>query len=113
MAALVLGSAVVAGCGGIDERAAASPPQGSTASIAADHAARTFCGPSTVILSSPRAGSQEVQAKAINDRGDIVGFADAKHGEAPTHAILWKASGGSRRPRRAAGLRRLGGVRHQ
>lgn len=95
LVALVLCSAVVAGCGGIDERAAASPPQGLTATIAADHAARTFCGPSTAILRSPRAGSQEVQAKAINDSGDIVGFADAKHGEAPTHAILWKSSGGT------------------
>ena len=67
------------------------------------------------ILESPRAGSMEVQAKALNDRGDIVGFADAKNGSGPIHAILWK--GGKRRgggrSRGAARLRRLGGVRHQ
>ena len=42
------------------------------------------------ILKSPRAGSEEVQAKALNDRGDVVGFADAKGGAKPIHAILWK-----------------------
>jgi probable HAF family extracellular repeat protein len=42
------------------------------------------------ILESPRAGSREVQAKALNDRGDIVGFADSEGGSEPVHAILWK-----------------------
>ncbi|MFN2466530.1 MAG: hypothetical protein ABR521_00130 [Gaiellaceae bacterium] len=31
-----------------------------------------------------------MQAKALNDRGDIVGFADSKGGSGPIHAILWK-----------------------
>jgi probable HAF family extracellular repeat protein len=31
-----------------------------------------------------------VQAKAINDRGDVVGFADTANGNGPIHAILWK-----------------------
>ena len=31
-----------------------------------------------------------MQVKALNDRGDVVGFADAKDGSAPIHAILWK-----------------------
>ena len=52
--------------------------------------ATTACVPSARILDSPRMGSQEVQAKAINDRGDIVGFADSKGGSGPIHAILWK-----------------------
>jgi uncharacterized membrane protein len=34
-----------------------------------------------------------VQAKALNDRGDVVGFADAKGGDKPIHAILWKRRG--------------------
>jgi probable HAF family extracellular repeat protein len=34
-------------------------------------------------------GSKEVQAKALNDRGDIVGFADSANGTG-VHAILWK-----------------------
>src|SRR5262245_36022950 len=34
------------------------------------------CSPSAAVLKSPRAGSLEVQVKAINDRGDAVGFAD-------------------------------------
>lgn len=46
------------------------------------------CSPKRSILKSPRAGSHEVQAKALNDRGDIVGFADGRDGA--THAILWK-----------------------
>jgi probable HAF family extracellular repeat protein len=48
------------------------------------------CAPSAVILKSPRVTSKEVQAKALNDRGDIVGFADSKNGSGPIHAILWK-----------------------
>jgi uncharacterized membrane protein len=52
--------------------------------------ARAACSPSTSILKSPRAGSREVQAKALNDRGDIVGFADSKDGSGQIHAILWK-----------------------
>jgi probable HAF family extracellular repeat protein len=50
----------------------------------------TACTPRATILESPRPSSREVQAKAINDRGDIVGFADAKNGSEPIHAILWK-----------------------
>jgi probable HAF family extracellular repeat protein len=57
-------------------------------STTATRSARTACSPSATILKSPRVGSTEVQAKAINDRGDIVGFADSKNG--PGHAILWK-----------------------
>jgi probable HAF family extracellular repeat protein len=34
-----------------------------------------------------------VQVKALNDRGDVVGFADSDNGSGPAHAILWK--GGS------------------
>ena len=48
------------------------------------------CPPSSSILRSPRAGSQEVQAKGMNDRGDVVGFADSRGGAGPIHAILWK-----------------------
>jgi probable HAF family extracellular repeat protein len=40
------------------------------------------------ILESPRADSKEVQAKALNDRGDIVGFADGTDGT--YRAILWE-----------------------
>jgi len=50
--------------------------------------AQTACSPSTTILESPRVGSNEVQAKALNDRGDIVGFADGTDGT--YRAILWK-----------------------
>ena len=35
-------------------------------------------------------GTEEIQAKALNDRGDVVGFADARGGRKPIHAILWK-----------------------
>jgi probable HAF family extracellular repeat protein len=56
-------------------------------------AARTSCSPSTTILESPRAHSWDVQAKAINDRRDVVGFADSGRGTRD-HAILWK--GGTR-----------------
>ena len=51
-------------------------------------AAETACSPSTSILESPREGSREVQAKALNDRSDIVGFADSTDGT--YRAILWK-----------------------
>jgi probable HAF family extracellular repeat protein len=58
-------------------------------SSAAPHrAAKTACAPSAVILKSPRVGSKELQAKALNDRGDIVGFADGS--DSKEHAILWK-----------------------
>ena len=43
---------------------------------------------------SPRAGSHEVQAKALNDRGDIVGFADGRDGT--YRAIMWKRGKASR-----------------
>ncbi len=46
------------------------------------------CSPGMSILSSPRAGSTEVQAKALNDRADVVGFADGRDGT--YHAIMWK-----------------------
>jgi probable HAF family extracellular repeat protein len=46
------------------------------------------CSPSMSILKSPRMGSTEVQAKALNDRGDVVGFADGRDGT--DRAILWK-----------------------
>lgn len=62
---------------------------GSTSATPAAQAA-TSCSTSATILKSPRADSMEVQVKALNDRGDIVGFADSKHGSAPIHAILWK-----------------------
>jgi probable HAF family extracellular repeat protein len=59
-------------------------------SAAVTRAAGTACTPRTTILDSPRAGSREVQLKAINDRGDIVGFADSNNGKGAIHAILWK-----------------------
>ena len=48
------------------------------------------CSPSTRILDSSRVHSREVQAKALNDRGDVVGFADSNGGSGAIHAILWK-----------------------
>ena len=59
-------------------------------SASATRETEAACSPSTTILESPRLQSLEVQAKGINDRGDVVGFADAKDGKSPTHAILWK-----------------------
>jgi probable HAF family extracellular repeat protein len=50
--------------------------------------AQGACSPSATILESPRAGSTEVQAKALNDRGDIVGFANGEDGS--FRAILWQ-----------------------
>ena len=45
-------------------------------SASADRARVAACSPSATILASPRSGAIEVQAKAINNRGDImVGFA--------------------------------------
>jgi probable HAF family extracellular repeat protein len=52
--------------------------------------ATAACSPTVTILESPRAQSIEVQAKAINDRGDVVGFADSNGGSGRIHAILWK-----------------------
>jgi probable HAF family extracellular repeat protein len=60
------------------------------ASASTTRAAGSSCSPGTTILESPRAHSLEVQAKAVNDRGDIVGFADSRNGKSPDHAILWK-----------------------
>ena len=57
--------------------ACAAASLASVASASADEAQVAACSPSAAILASPRAGAQEVQAKAINNRGDIVGFADA------------------------------------
>jgi probable HAF family extracellular repeat protein len=59
-------------------------------SAGATRAAGTACAPTTTILKSPRPSSREVQAKALNDHGDVVGFADTKNGAGPIHAILWK-----------------------
>jgi probable HAF family extracellular repeat protein len=51
----------------------------------------TACSPNQSILESPRVGSEEVQAKALNDRGDIVGFANSSDPkDKAQHAILWK-----------------------
>jgi probable HAF family extracellular repeat protein len=61
---------------------------GLTAATAAP-AGRAACSPGTTILTSPRVGSHEVQAKALNDRGDVVGFADTT--DRRLRAILWKA----------------------
>ena len=51
------------------------------------------CSPSSTVLASPWPGSREVQAKAINDRGDVVGFAAVENPPGSTHAILWKGGG--------------------
>jgi probable HAF family extracellular repeat protein len=61
-------------------------------SSAAPHRTRRLdCAPSISIVKSPRVGSQEVQAKALNDLGDIVGFADSSGPkDKAIHAILWK-----------------------
>jgi probable HAF family extracellular repeat protein len=53
------------------------------------------CSPRNSILPSPRVGSDDVQAKALNDRGDVVGFADGRDGT--YRAILWKR-GNTARP---------------
>lgn len=61
------------------------------------------CSPATSILESPRTGSHEVQAKALNDRGDVVGFADGRGGR--YRAILWRGG----KVRRAVDLGKLPG----
>src|SRR5262249_48953790 len=49
------------------------------------------CRPSARLLASPRAGSRELQAKAISDRGGAVGCADSSEpGQEAIHAILWR-----------------------
>src|SRR4029079_17478661 len=40
----------------------------------------TTCSPTVTILEAPRAQAVEVQAKAINNRGDVVGFSDSNGG---------------------------------
>ena len=60
-----------------------------TTQAAGATAARASCSPRATILTSPRPESREVQAKAVNDRGDVVGFADTDGGSSPAHAILW------------------------
>jgi hypothetical protein len=55
------------------------------ASTAVQPAGAVSCSPR--ILDSPRQGSSEVQAEALNDRGDVVGFADGPDGT--DHAVLW------------------------
>ena len=72
---LLLGSVLAAGP--IDNAAADGV-------VPADAAA---CSPSTSILKSPRAGSKEVQAKALNDRGDIVANVDSGGGP---QVYLWR-----------------------
>jgi hypothetical protein len=62
---------------------------GLDASASGTRDARTSCAPAATIVESPRAGAREVQVKALNDRGDIVGFADGGGGT-PQHAIMWK-----------------------
>ena len=57
-------------------------------------ASAAACSPAMSILKSPRAGSKEVQAKGLNDRGDVVGFADARDGT--FRAILWRGGKVSR-----------------
>jgi hypothetical protein len=52
------------------------------------------CPLATSILKSPRVGSHEVQAKGLNDRGDVVGFADGRGGR--FRAILWRGGKVSR-----------------
>jgi probable HAF family extracellular repeat protein len=74
-----LAGILLTGCG-VDD----SPRTGSSP-VATEAAA---CSPRTSILKSPRVGSKEVQAKALNDRGDVVGFADGRDGT--FRAILWK-----------------------
>jgi hypothetical protein len=54
-------------------------------STAIQSARAVSCSPR--ILDSPRRGSTEVQAEALNDRGDIVGFADGPDGA--DHAVIW------------------------
>ena len=56
--------------------------------LAAVPASGAPCSPRISILKSPRVGSHEVQAKALNDRGDVVGFADGRDGT--DRAILWR-----------------------
>jgi uncharacterized membrane protein len=63
-------------------------------SATATRAQAAACSPRTSILKSPRAGSKEVQAKALNDRGDIAGFADGTDGT--FRAILWKGGKAAR-----------------
>jgi hypothetical protein len=59
-------------------------------SAGARPAASTVCAPSAVILRSSH-GEHEAQAKALNDRGDIVGFADGVDPNDPAiHAVLWR-----------------------
>ena len=60
------------------------------ASTSATRVVDAGCSPGSTILASPRAQSVEVQAKAINDRGDVVGFADSNDSKGPLHAILWR-----------------------
>ena len=88
-----------------------------TAGSSAAHprAAGAACSPGASILKSPRAGSVEVQAKALNDRGDIVGFADGKGGAKPDprDPVEGREGGAGGRSRRAARLRRLRGVRRE
>jgi probable HAF family extracellular repeat protein len=64
------------------------------ASAAAAGTEAAACSPGISVLKSPRVGSHEVQAKALNDRGDVVGFADGKDGT--DRAILWKGGKAAR-----------------
>jgi probable HAF family extracellular repeat protein len=59
-------------------------------STTAGRLAAPACAASATILESPRVNSLDVQVKALNDRGDVVGFADSANGNEPAHAILWR-----------------------
>ena len=67
-----------------------------TGSAAATSKLATACTPSTSILKSPRAGSKEVQAKALNDRGDVVGFSDGADGTYPRDHVEGREGRGRR-----------------
>jgi hypothetical protein len=60
-----------------------------TSLFAVPTAARATCSPTATILRSPR-GPGQVQATALNDRGDVVGFAAPLRHPRDVHAILWK-----------------------
>jgi probable HAF family extracellular repeat protein len=53
------------------------------------HTRQAACAPSAVILATS-IGQGETQAKALNDRGDVVGFSDAGTKDKAIHAMLWR-----------------------
>ena len=72
------------------------------------------CAPSSVILATS-VGQGETQAKALNDRGDVVGFSDVATKGKAIHAVLWKngKAGDASRSWPAPGLRLLRGLRRE